>query len=66
MSARHKLSKADLLDYALDGARTHRALRDDSQGHHDDYYDQLDKDIAEIKRRIKLVNVAKTTGKDQA
>jgi hypothetical protein len=55
---RHKLSKADLLDYALEGALTRKGLQDDSQGAYDDYYEELEKDIAEIERRIKLVEIA--------
>ena len=52
---RHTLSKIDLLQYALDGAKLERGLAQDMT---DEESDLLDKDIAEIERRIKLVNIA--------
>jgi hypothetical protein len=52
---RHRLSKRDLLGYALDGARFERGTADHLT---DDEYDDLSKDIAEIERRIKLVEIA--------
>ena len=54
--ARHRLSKAALLDYALDGARTVRGLYSGALTGEEER--ELDKDIAEIERRIKLVNLA--------
>ncbi len=50
---RHKLPKLDLLDYALDGAVTRRGIGSGQMT--DDEADDLDRDIAEIERRIKLV-----------
>jgi hypothetical protein len=54
--ARHRLSKADLLYYALDGARTVRGLYSGALTGEEER--ELDKDIAEIERRIKLVELA--------
>lgn len=56
MTTRHKLSKLDLLDYALDGAVTRRGTFGDLMTEPE--ADDLDRDIAEIERRIKLVLVA--------
>lgn len=52
-----RLSKLDVLRYALDGARTRRGLLcnfpDDSEE-----ADELEADAKEIERRIKLVLIA--------
>lgn len=53
MRTRHRLSKLDLLDYALSGAVTERGLQLGNMT--DKEEEQLDADIAEIERRIKLV-----------
>ena len=54
--SRHTLSKTDLLQYALLGARVQRiqgdALLDKGE------LESLDRDIAEIGRRIKLAAIA--------
>ena len=52
---RHRLSKSVLLTYALWGARDelNRSSRYD-----DDDADEIEKDIAEIRRRIKLSDAA--------
>lgn len=52
----HKLDKLDLLQYALNGAKTERAINYE-------FYDPeerelIDKDIKEIQRRIKIVRGA--------
>lgn len=66
MSTRHprySLPKADLLLYALEGAKTRRGvstLSDDEE-----YRFLLDRDIAEIKRRIKLVCIAESRRKNE-
>ena len=51
---RHRLSKSVLLTYALWGARDelNRSSR------YDDDADEIEKDIAEIRRRIKLSDAA--------
>ena len=54
--SRHKLPKLDLLEYALSGAVTERGLRSGNMT--DSEEEHLDSDIAEIKRRIKLVKLA--------
>ena len=54
--ARHRLSKAALLDYALEGALTTRGLYSGELSYEDE--ELLHRDIAEIERRIKLVNLA--------
>lgn len=54
--ARHQLSKADLLEYALDGATTRRGVQSGNLTEEEE--DLLDSDIAEIERRIKLVKAA--------
>ncbi len=56
MTARHKLSKLDLLDYALDGAVTRRGIGSGRMT--EDEADDLNRDIAEIERRIKIVLIA--------
>ena len=56
MKTRHKLSKLDLLDYALDGAVTRRGLWSGQMT--EDEADDLARDIAEIERRIKLTLIA--------
>jgi hypothetical protein len=53
---RHKLPKADLLNYARDGARTYRAINYEVLL--DVEIETVEKDIAEIERRIKLVEIA--------
>lgn len=54
--ARHQLSKLDLLEYALNGATWQRG---EQMGNlTEDEEDLLDKDIAEIERRIKLAKAA--------
>lgn len=53
---KHTLSKADLLEYALSGAITERGLWAGQMD--EDEQELLDKDIAEIERRIKLVAIA--------
>lgn len=55
MAERHKLPKDVLLAYALQGAR------DELNGlspYDDEYAGEIEKDIAEIRRRIKLVDAA--------
>ncbi len=54
--SRHKLPKLDLLEYALSGAVTERGLQSGNMT--DSEEEHLDSDIAEIKRRIKLVKLA--------
>ena len=54
--SRHTLSNLDLLRYALDGAHTELAINYERLD--DDEREILNKDIAEIKRRIKLVEIA--------
>lgn len=56
MSARHRLSKLDLLQYALSGATTERGIFSGDMTEEEE--DQLDRDIKEIERRIKLVKLA--------
>ena len=56
MRKRHTLSKPDLLEYALSGAVTERGLWSGQMTK--DEQELLDKDIAEIERRIKLVEIA--------
>ncbi len=56
MRKRHTLSKADLLDYALQGALTERGTWSGDMLEED--ADLLDKDIKEIERRIKIVAAA--------
>jgi hypothetical protein len=51
-----KLSKHDLLEYALEGALTRRGTQSGNMSW--EYEDQLDRDIVEIERRIKLVDIA--------
>ncbi len=53
---RHRLSKLDLLEYALSGAVTERGLQSGNMS--DSEEEQLDADIAEIEKRIKLVKYA--------
>lgn len=53
---RHRLSKSVLLTYALWGARAE--LNGLSPYDDDDDVDEIEKDIAEIRRRIKLVDAA--------
>jgi hypothetical protein len=52
----HKLSKLELLEYALEGVITRRGTQSGSLTETEK--DLLDSDIAEIKRRIKLVKLA--------
>lgn len=52
---RHRLSKHALLAYALQGAR---AEREGLSPCDDEYADEIGKDIAEIRRRIKLSDAA--------
>lgn len=54
--AKHKLSKLDLLEYALDGATTRRGVQSGNLTEEEE--DLLDGDIAEIERHIKLVKAA--------
>ena len=56
MRAKHRLPKLDLLEYALSGAVTERGLW--MGGMTEEAEDQLNKDIAEIERRIELVKWA--------
>lgn len=56
MTKRHTLSKRDLLEYALDGARTRYGLQSGNMDEEEE--DLLDRDIREIERRIKLVDIA--------
>lgn len=56
MRKKHRLSKLDLLEYALSGAVTERGLRSGGMDEEDE--ELLDKDIAEIEKRIKLVKWA--------
>lgn len=58
--AKHKLSKIGLLVYALTGALTIRGLNSGRLTGQEE--DQLDADIAEIERRIKLVEDANDRG----
>lgn len=53
---RHQLSRLDLLEYALDGATTRRGVQSGNLTEEEE--ELLDKDIAEIERRIKLVKTA--------
>lgn len=53
---RHQLSRLDLLEYALDGATTRRGVQSGNLTEEEE--ELLDKDIAEIERRIKLVKAA--------
>ena len=53
---RHRLPKSMLLSYALWGARAE--LNGLSPYGDDDDVDEIEKDIAEIRRRIKLSNAA--------
>ena len=53
---RHTLSKLEVLQYALDGACTHRGLY---MGAMDEEEEELvDKDIKELQRRVKLTKIA--------
>ena len=52
---RHRLSKSVLLTYALWGAR---AELNGLSSYDDDDADEIEKDIAEIRRRIKLSDAA--------
>lgn len=54
--SRHTLSNLDLLEYALDGAHTQLAINYERLD--DGERETLNRDIAEIKRRIKLVKIA--------
>ena len=54
--SRHTLSNLDLLRYALDGAHTQLTINYESLDA--DERETLNRDIAEIKRRIKLVEIA--------
>lgn len=54
---RYKLSKTDLLEYALAGAAVERSTQYEYLT--EDEHLQLNRDIDEIKRRIKLVGIAK-------
>lgn len=56
MRTKHRLSKLDLLGYAHDGAVTQRGINSGSMS--DEEADDLDRDIAEIERRIKLIEIA--------
>lgn len=53
---KHQLPKLALLQYALDGAITWRGLNSGNLEPEEE--NVLDKDIAEIRRRIKLVEAA--------
>jgi hypothetical protein len=53
---RHTLNKLEILEYALTGAVTERGLQSGNMTESEE--ETLDKDIAEIERRIKLVNAA--------
>lgn len=53
---RHKLSKRDLLDYALEGAKTRLGIGMGFIGNKEK--ELLDRDIREIERRIQLVEYA--------
>lgn len=55
---RYKLSKSHVLQYALDGARTTKALNYEVMN--DEERNVIDKDIAELQRRIKLVDANNT------
>ena len=52
---RHRLPKSMLLSYALQGAR---AELNGLPPYDDEYADEIEKDIAEIRRRIKLSDAA--------
>ena len=52
----YKLSKLDLLEYALSGAVTERGLQSGNMT--DSEEEHLNSDIAEIEKRIKLVKLA--------
>ena len=58
MRTRHRLSKIELLRYALDGARVERGLNAGNPDYTAEDWALLDNDIAEIERRIKLVEIA--------
>jgi hypothetical protein len=51
---RHQLSKLEILEYALDGARTWRGLNAGNLSESE--AELLDKDIKEIQRRIRIIN----------
>lgn len=54
--ARHQLPKEQVLEYALDGAKVWKSL---NQGQLDaEELETLEKDIAELERRLKLVRIA--------
>jgi len=53
---RHKLLKSELLYYALEGAKRTRAVQYRIRTKEERIV--IDKDIAEIERRIKLVEIA--------
>lgn len=52
----YKLSKMDLLEYALSGAINERGLWSGAMSEEEE--EHLDSDIAEIEKRIKLVKLA--------
>ncbi len=54
--SRHTLPNLDLLHYALDGAHTQLVINYERLD--EDEREILNRDIAEIKRRIKLVEIA--------
>ena len=56
MRRKYRLSKLDLLEYALSGAVTERGLQSGNMT--DSEEERLDADIAEIEKRIKLVKWA--------
>ena len=56
MRRKHRLSKLDLLEYALSGAVTERGLQSGNMT--DSEEERLDAVIAEIEKRIKLVKWA--------
>ena len=53
---KRKLSKLDVLKYALDGACNYRGLYSSAMSDAEEI--EVDADIAELKRRIKLVKIA--------
>lgn len=61
--AKHQLPKRDLLEYALEGARAHRGINFERMSN--DELELNEKDMAEIQRRIKLVDIAAARQKEE-